>query len=174
MDRPTLREGGVMGLWMSALGGEAFYEQDMPDCCRREARKLRRLLRMLLLRCSMAGRAGGGDRRMRLRPFRGAFGRREKGGSMKKKSALRADTTLAPEGEPEKEIYIRGLPLCCLNSLKTTLGEKPDNSRRLLSFGCSCGERWVVTSSLDGRVLGRFVTHAGPKVRGFNDGPSAA
>ena len=93
---------------------------------------------------------------------------------MRQKSVLRADTTLAPEAEPGKEIYIRGLPLCCLNSLKTTLGQKPEDGRRVLSFGCSCGERWIVTSSLDARVLGRFVTHAGPKVRGTNDGPSAA
>ena len=93
---------------------------------------------------------------------------------MRKKSVLRADTTLAPEGEPEKEVYIRGLPLCCLGSLKTTLGRKPEDGRRILSFGCSCEKRWVVTSSLDTRVLGRFVTHAGPKVRGTDDGPSAA
>jgi hypothetical protein len=93
---------------------------------------------------------------------------------MRKKSALRADTTLAPEGEPEKEIYIRGLPLCCLNSLKESVKSEPGERRRLLSFGCSCGKRWIVTSSLDGRVLERFVTHAGPKVRGANDGPSAA
>ena len=38
MDRASLREGGVVKLWMSALGGEAFYEQDIPDCCKRDAR----------------------------------------------------------------------------------------------------------------------------------------
>jgi hypothetical protein len=38
VDQPPLREGGVMRLWMSALGGELFYEQDMPACCRRDAR----------------------------------------------------------------------------------------------------------------------------------------
>ena len=93
---------------------------------------------------------------------------------MRKKSTLRADTTLAPEGEPEKEIYVRGLPLCCLNSLKSSVSRTSGDGRRLLSFGCSCGERWIVTSSLDSRVLGRFVTHAGPKVHGIDDGPSAA
>lgn len=41
MDRAPLGEGCVVDLWMSALGGEAFYEQDMPDCCRREARDSR-------------------------------------------------------------------------------------------------------------------------------------
>lgn len=93
---------------------------------------------------------------------------------MREKSVLRADTTLAPEAGPEKEVYIRGLPLCCLGSLKKTLGRKPEDGRRILSFGCSCGERWIVTSSLDARVLERFVTHAGPRVRGTDDGPSAA
>lgn len=38
MDRAPLREGGVVKLWMPALGGEAFHEQDMPDCCKRDAR----------------------------------------------------------------------------------------------------------------------------------------
>lgn len=97
---------------------------------------------------------------------------------MKKKNAwraaLRADTTLAPEREPEKEIYVRGLPLCCLASFKESVVRKPEEGRRLLSLGCSCGKSWIVTSSLDGRVLERFVTHAGPRVRGADDGPSAA
>lgn len=93
---------------------------------------------------------------------------------MRKKSALRADTTLTPEGEPEKEIYVRELPLCCLNSLKVAVRKEPEEGRRLLALGCSCGRRWIVTSSLDERVLERFVTHAGPRVRGANDGPSAA
>lgn len=93
---------------------------------------------------------------------------------MRKKSALRADTTLAPEKEPEEETYVRGLPLCCLKSFKKSVMREPEDGRRLLSFGCSCGERWIVTSSLDERVLSRFVTHAGPRVRGANDGPSAA
>ncbi len=38
MDQPSLREGGVVKLWMAALGGETLYEQDMPGCCKREAR----------------------------------------------------------------------------------------------------------------------------------------
>lgn len=92
---------------------------------------------------------------------------------MRKKSALRADTTLAPEGSPEKEIYIRELPLCCLNSLKEAVMREPGEERRLLSLGCSCGRRWIVTSSLDDRVLGRFVTHAGPRVRSDNPPPAA-
>lgn len=37
MDRSPLREGGVVGLWMAALGGEVLYEQDMPACCQRVA-----------------------------------------------------------------------------------------------------------------------------------------
>ena len=41
VDRAPLGEGGVVNLWMSALGGEALYEQDMPDCCRCEARESR-------------------------------------------------------------------------------------------------------------------------------------
>ena len=38
MDRASLRKGGVVKLWMPALGGEAFYEEDMPGCCKRDAR----------------------------------------------------------------------------------------------------------------------------------------
>lgn len=39
MDRPSLREGGVVPrLWMAALGGEALYEADLPACCQRAAR----------------------------------------------------------------------------------------------------------------------------------------
>jgi hypothetical protein len=37
---------------------------------------------------------------------------------VRKKSALRPDTTLAPAGEPEEEIYAWSLPSCCLRSLK--------------------------------------------------------
>ncbi|MGB3683785.1 MAG: hypothetical protein WA990_15000 [Rubrobacteraceae bacterium] len=97
---------------------------------------------------------------------------------MKKKDpvrgSLRADTTLAPQREPEKEIYVRGLPLCCLASFKESVARQSEEGRRILSFECSCGESWVVTSSLDSRVLEKFVTHAGPRVRGADDGPSAA
>ena len=84
---------------------------------------------------------------------------------MKKKSALRPDTTLAPVGEPEKEIYVWSLPACCLRSFKeaalTQAGE-----RRRLELGCSCGRTWRVTSSLDERILDRFVTHGGSRVGG--------
>ena len=40
MDRPAFREGRVVGgaIWMSALGGEVLYEEDLPACCRRSAR----------------------------------------------------------------------------------------------------------------------------------------
>ena len=79
---------------------------------------------------------------------------------MKKKSALRPDTTLAPTGEPEAEIYVWALPACCLRSLKeAALAEVGE--RRRLEFGC-----WRVTSSLDERILNRFVTHGGARVGG--------
>ncbi len=38
--------------------------------------------------------------------------------------------------------------------------------RRRLELGCSCGRSWRVTSSLDSRILERFVTHGGPRVGG--------
>lgn len=38
MDRPPLREGGVVRLWTSRLEGEVFYQADLPVCCLREAR----------------------------------------------------------------------------------------------------------------------------------------
>jgi hypothetical protein len=84
---------------------------------------------------------------------------------MKKRSALRPDTTLAPADELEVEVYVWSLPACCLRSLKeaalTEAGEK-----RRLELGCSCGRTWRITSSLDERILGRFVTHGGPRVGG--------
>jgi hypothetical protein len=84
---------------------------------------------------------------------------------VRKKSALRPDTTLAPAGAPEEEIYVWALPTCCLRSLKeAALGEAGE--RRCLEFGCSCGRSWWVTSSLDERILSRFVTHGGPRVGG--------
>ena len=86
------------------------------------------------------------------------------------KSALRADTTLCPSGEPEREVYIRELPVCCIRSLKeAALSEAGE--RRLLGLECSCGREWWITSSLDERVLTRFVTHSGPRV---GHGPPAA
>ena len=84
---------------------------------------------------------------------------------MRKKSALRPDTTLAPTGEPEKEIYAWTLPGCCLRSFKeAALAETGE--RRRLALECSCGRSWRVTSSLDERILSRFVTHGGPRVGG--------
>lgn len=86
-------------------------------------------------------------------------------GKVKKKKTLRPDTTLAPVGKPEAEVYVRELPVCCLAAFKEVLIE--GDTRRLLKLGCSCGRSWHVTSSLDERVLGRFVTHGGPRVGGF-------
>ncbi len=83
---------------------------------------------------------------------------------MKRDKALRPDTTLAPVGELESEVYVRELPACCLAAFKEAIIE--GDTRRLLELGCSCGQSWHVTSSLDERVLGRFVTHGGPRVGG--------
>ena len=86
------------------------------------------------------------------------------------RTSLRADTTLAPAGEPEAEVYVGGLPVCCLRSFKEVVVAGActgDEHRRVLGLDCSsCGRGWVVTSSLDERVLARFVTHAGPRVEG--------
>ena len=84
---------------------------------------------------------------------------------MRKKGTLRPDTTLAPVDEVGEEIYIWALPTCCLRSFKeAALAEKEE--RRRLEVGCTCGRSWRVTSSLDERVLERFVTHGGPRVGG--------
>lgn len=84
---------------------------------------------------------------------------------MRKKSALRPDTTLSPAGDVEGEIYVGALPACCLRSFKeATLAEV--GGRRRLGFECACGRGWRITSSLDDRVLDRFVTHAGPRAGG--------
>jgi hypothetical protein len=84
---------------------------------------------------------------------------------VKRKSALRPDTTLAPASEVEGEIYVQGLSACCLRSFKeAALAETGE--RRRLGFDCGCGRSWRVTSSLDERVLDRFVTHAGPRAGG--------
>ncbi|MBV9454631.1 MAG: hypothetical protein JOZ19_11005 [Rubrobacter sp.] len=82
----------------------------------------------------------------------------------RKKKTLRPDTTLAPVGEPDKEVYVRELPVCCICSFKEAILEA--DHRRLLELCCSCGRSWHVTSSLDSRVLSRFVTHAGPRAGG--------
>jgi hypothetical protein len=81
-----------------------------------------------------------------------------------KKEALRPDTTLAPIGRPEAEVYVRELPMCCLRSFKEAI--LGTDTQRSLELQCSCGRGWHVTSSLDERVLARFVTHGGPRVGG--------
>ena len=83
----------------------------------------------------------------------------------KRRSALRPDTALAPAGEPEQEIYIWSLPTCCLRSLKEAAMVEAGERRRL-ELECSCGRSWRITSSLDTRILERFVTHGGPRVGG--------
>jgi hypothetical protein len=87
------------------------------------------------------------------------------GKSSKKTEALRPDTTLAPVGEPEAEVYVWGMPGCCLRSFKEAV-VKLGGERQLLELRCSCERAWQVTSSLDERVLERFVTHGGPRVGG--------
>jgi hypothetical protein len=82
----------------------------------------------------------------------------------RKRKTLRADTTLAPVGKSEDEVYVHGLPTCCLRSFKEAVVKGGD--RRLLELRCSCGQGWHITSSLDDCVLGRFVTHGGPRVGG--------
>jgi hypothetical protein len=83
------------------------------------------------------------------------------------KKTLRPDTTLAPVEKPETEVYVRGLPVCCLAAFKGTVVRGSGGDRRLLELRCpSCGRDWHVTSSLDDRVLERFVTHGGPRVGG--------
>jgi len=88
------------------------------------------------------------------------------GKKRKKAKTLRPDTTLAPAGEPESEIYVWGLPGCCLQAFKEEVVAKPGDDRRYLELRCSCGRAWRVTSSLDDRVLERYVTHGGPRVGG--------
>ena len=81
----------------------------------------------------------------------------------KKRQTLRADTTLAPAAKPRAEIYVRDLPACCLGSFKESIVE--GGEARLKGLGCPrCGREWVVSSSLDERVLDRFVALSGPRV----------
>ena len=87
------------------------------------------------------------------------------GKSEKKTKTLRPDTTLAPVKEPQAEVYVRELPRCCLRSFKEA-AVRIGGERRLLELRCSCGRAWNVTSSLDDRILERFVTHEGPRVGG--------
>lgn len=90
---------------------------------------------------------------------------------MKKRGALRADTTVAPTGEPRREVYVREIPTCCIRSLKEAALSETGERRRLALECPSCGRSWWITSSLDERILERFVTHGGPRA---GDGPSAA
>lgn len=92
---------------------------------------------------------------------------------LSRRASLRPDTTLAPAGKPEDEVYVRGLPVCCLEALKAAVVGGRGEGRRWLELECGCGRSWRVTSSLDERVLERFVTHGGPRVSG-GYGPSAA
>jgi hypothetical protein len=82
------------------------------------------------------------------------------------KKSLRPDTTLAPIGELGAEVYVRGLPACCLAAFKEAVVRGIDDEQLLLELRCQCGQGWHVTSSLDNRVLGRFVTHGEPRVAG--------
>ena len=86
------------------------------------------------------------------------------GGRDGEKEILRPDTTLAPVGKPEAEAYVGSIPVCCLRSFKEEVVQ--GGERRLLELACPCGRSWHVTSSLDDRVLERFVTHGGPRVNG--------
>ena len=81
------------------------------------------------------------------------------------RGALRPDTALVPANKPEQEIYVWSLPTCCLRSLKETAMSEAGERRRL-EFACSCGRSWRITSSLDTRILERFVTHGGPRAGG--------
>lgn len=86
-----------------------------------------------------------------------------------RKESLRPDTTLAPVGEPaegpaQTEVYVRGLPGCCLAAFKEAVMEGGD--RRLLELRCTCKKRWHVTRSLDDRVLRRFVTQGEARTKG--------
>lgn len=83
-----------------------------------------------------------------------------------RRTALRPDTTVAPAERPEAEVYVRELPVCCLRSLKQAALAEPGEDKRLLQLDCACGRSWRITSSLDQRVLERFVTHGGPRAGG--------
>lgn len=87
-------------------------------------------------------------------------------GKGRKKEALRPDTTLAPVGEPEAEVYVQELPACCLASLKEAVVAR-FGGERLVDLPCpSCGRGWRVANSLDVKVLRRFVAHGGLRVTG--------
>ncbi|WP_219975912.1 hypothetical protein [Rubrobacter xylanophilus] len=84
----------------------------------------------------------------------------------RKRRALRPDTTLSPATNPGEEVYLWALPVCCIRTLKREVLRGPGERRRL-ELACGvCGRSWRITSSLDERVLSRFVTHAGPRAGG--------
>lgn len=83
-----------------------------------------------------------------------------------KRAALRSDTTVMEAGPKGREMYVRGMPSCCLGALKEAVVRDADG-RRFLSLECAeCGREWRITSSLDERILERFATHGGPRVGG--------
>lgn len=85
----------------------------------------------------------------------------------RKREALRPDTTVVSTGPRSSEVYVRAMPSCCLRGLKRLAAAGETDGKRLLSLECAaCGLEWRVTSSLDERILGRFVTHGGPRVGG--------
>ena len=87
--------------------------------------ELQRELRVPCVRGVLAGSFGRRARRVRVhraRERQGAEGGRVVAG---KKQALRPDTTLAPVGEPEAEMYVWGLPGCCLKAFKEAVVGTP-------------------------------------------------
>jgi hypothetical protein len=73
VDRPPQREGRVVrgSIWMSALGGEVLYEEDLPACCQRSARGQERSFECPALRRHVAdgaARAARGGRLLAARP----------------------------------------------------------------------------------------------------------
>lgn len=82
-----------------------------------------------------------------------------------RRPALRPDTALAPAESPHSESYVRELPVCCLRYFKAEVADG-HSERRLLSLECECGRSWRVTSSLDEKVLSRFIVHGGPRAGG--------
>ncbi|MDP8950853.1 MAG: hypothetical protein M3N18_01195 [Actinomycetota bacterium] len=84
---------------------------------------------------------------------------------------MRPDTTLVPVGEPENEVYVRGLPGCCLVAFKEAVMEGGD--RRLSELRCTCGQGWHVTRSLDERVLRRFVMQGESRANNGGSHPAA-
>jgi len=82
------------------------------------------------------------------------------------RSVLRPDTTLAPAdggGRAGGEVYVGGLPACCLRSFKEAVVRlAPEGEGRSPGHRCpECGRGWVVTGTLDGRVAVRFAVRGG-------------